>query len=356
MNNIQEKILSKGVKLPRIYAETARLRLLQAGLLLKTRKIIRDNDFVFFPISEPSKASIILSDLEFHLDDYMFPEDNIKPSILDSLRIQFPDEPWDNISIKFDQIGDIGLLRLDPSITTKEFRERAGIEIINKYPKIITVINKFDITDGLNRVFPVELLAGEQKFDSWHKEYGVFIKVDLQTAYFNPRLAEEHRRLSLDITNGERILDLFTGVGPFSLHCTKQQECTCIAVDINPSAIKNLKQSITRNKLRGIIIPIIGDSSRIFSEKKSFDRIIMNLPSNSIDYLNYASKRVKNGGIITFYQFIKKMDKPEEFSAHMVAKELMEVCDFEILRNRIGREVSPSKIQMNMDIRILKNN
>jgi tRNA (guanine37-N1)-methyltransferase len=285
----------------------------------------------------------------------MFPENNLKPSIIDSLKVQFPDEPWDNISIKFDQIGDIGLLRLDPNKTTKAFREQVGTEIINRYPRIVTVVNKFDITNGVNRVFPIELLAGERKFDSWHKEYGVLIKVDLQRAYFNPRLAEEHRRISLDVSHGERILDLFTGVGPFALHCTKHQICTCFAVDINQNAINNLMMSIKRNKLKGSIIPIVGDSSRIIRENRYFDRVIMNLPGNAIQYLNFASKCVKNGGIITFYQFIKKANQPEEILAEMISRKLMDVSDYKILRNQIGREVSPSKIQMNIDIRILKN-
>ncbi len=346
---------SLGVKLPRIQAENSRLQLIKAGLLSKTKKIIRNHNYVYFPITDSSNITKILKDYEYQLDYFDFPEENLKPKVIDKLRSSFPNEPWNEISIKFDQIGEIGLLRLDPQKTTREFRIQVGNEILNSYPKITSVLNKSDITEGINRIFPIEHLAGEKKFESWHKEYGVLIKVDLQRAYFNPRLAEEHRRLSKEVKSGDRILDLFAGVGPFSLHCAKATNCTSIAVDINPYAIQNLTTSINRNKLNGTIIPIIGDAGSIFGIKNYFDRIIMNLPDSSIEYLEYSMNLVKNGGIITFYQFIRKMDKPDEFISALISKQLGKKCDYEILTCRVGREVSPSKVQMNVDLNILKN-
>ncbi len=343
---------SIGVKLPRIQAEEARLRLIKAGILLKTKKIIKNRDFVYLPISDSASIIDILEDLEYQLEYQVFPDELLKPSIIDSLKLEFPDEPWEEISIKFDQIGEIGLLRLDSELTSKAFRLKAGAKILNAYPKINSVLNKLDITEGIKRIFPVEFLAGEEKYESWHKEYGVLIKVDLKNAYFNPRLAEEHRRLSLEVTNGERILDLFTGVGPFSLHCAKEQHCEVIAVDINPYAIKNLNASIKRNKLKGSIIPIIGDAGKVFRSNKYFDRIIINLPNHSINYLVYASKLVKNGGIITFYQFVEKSIQPPQSLVSIIAEKLKNVCTYDILTNRVGREVSPSRIQVNVDLRI----
>ncbi|MHA2106229.1 MAG: class I SAM-dependent methyltransferase [Candidatus Hodarchaeales archaeon] len=352
MKLIQKSGSFNGVKLPLIQAEEARLRLIKAGILLKSKKILNNHEFVFFPISDSVSASDVLGGLEYQLVYHIFPEEHLKPSVLDSLKKNFPNEPWDNISIKFDQIGGIGLLRLDDEMTSRELRTSAGSAIINAYPKITTVMNKLDVTEGIERIFPIEFLAGEEKYESWHKEYGVLIKVDLRRAYFNPRLAEEHRRLALEISRGNRILDLFTGVGPFALHCAKVQNCEVIAVDINPYAIKSLKASIKRNKLKGLIIPLVGDAGEIFRAKRYFDRIIINLPNLSINYLEYTSKLIKDGGIITFYQFMEKIEQPEQFLSSIISEKLMNVCNHEILNIRVGREVSPSKIQLNVDLRI----
>ena len=78
MKPIQDETSSIGVKLPRIQAEKARLRLLKAGILLKAKKIIRDGDFVIFPVSDTSIVSNILEDLEYKLEYHVFPEEIIE--------------------------------------------------------------------------------------------------------------------------------------------------------------------------------------------------------------------------------------------------------------------------------------
>ncbi len=315
---------------------------------------MRDEKYVYFPIVSKEKLDEILTDFDFQILEVDFPLKKKSLSITNILKIQFPEEHWEEISLKFDQIGSICLLRLDPEMTTKEFRERTGQLIINNQPKIKTAVNKLDITSGIERIYPIEFLSGVKNFKSWHREYGVYIKVDLEKAYFNPRLAEEHHRLSLEIKKGERVLDLFTGVGPFALLCARAVECQVYAVDINPYAITCLKESIKRNKLKGKIYPIIGDSSKILKINKTYNRIIINLPGKSIDYLELAVKLVKKNGFINFYQFIDKVKSPIQFMESLIEEKLKNNEMYKIQDIQVGREVSPSKIQMNVSIQILR--
>lgn len=345
---------SLGVKLPLNQAEEARLLLTQAQALHVDKKIFRDAEYVYFPVIKREKIDDILTDFDFQFLTIKFPYKKKKAKILNILKTEFPEEPWEEISLKFDQIGSICLLRLDPEITTKEFRVRTGQLIINTQPKIKTAVNKLDITSGIERIYPVEHLSGVINYKSWHREYGIDIKVDLEKAYFNPRLAEEHRRLSLEIKKGERVLDLFTGVGPFALLCARAVECQVFAVDINPYAIKCLKESMQRNKLQGDIYPIIGDSGKIFNRNNSFDRIIINLPRKSIDYLELASSLVKKNGFIHFYQFIDKVKFPIQFMESLIEEKLKNTQKYKIQDIQVGRDVSPSKIQMNVSIQILR--
>ncbi|MHA2306916.1 MAG: class I SAM-dependent methyltransferase, partial [Candidatus Hodarchaeales archaeon] len=219
-------------------------------------------------------------------------------------------------------------------------------------PKLKTVLNKTNIVDGTLRIFPIEHLSGEKTTQSWHLEYGVFIYFDVENTYFNPRLAEEHHRVAGSVKPGDKILDLFCGVGPFTLHLAKRHPCKIIAVDINPYAIYALNKSIARNSLQGDIYTIIGDSLSIFQTKKYFDRIIMNLPQNSIEFLSYAVSMLKNGGIITLYQFLSNSDNPDLKIQKMIEEKLSKVNSYKVLFIKVGREVSPSKIQMNVDIQI----
>ena len=353
-NNIHNRNLSLGIQIPRSQAEKARRLLIKTNTINSEKKIVTETDFVFIPIVENSNISEILNNLNFTVIEREFPDQQIKQSISDTLKQEFPKEPWDAISIKFDQIGEIALTKLDSKITSRKMRKKLGELILESHPKILSVINKLDIIEGISRVHPIEHLAGEEKYNSWHMEYGVQIRVDLQNAYFNPRLAEEHRRVSLDVREGEQILDLFTGVGPFALHCTKQQNCTVYAVDINPHAITNLQKSINKNRLKGEIYPIIGDSGEIFQLKHFFDRIILNLPEKSINYLPMAAELVRKDhkSVVHLYQFSKKTESPEQSFINSIHEKLNNKYSFEVLRLRVGREVSPSRIQMNADLRI----
>jgi tRNA (guanine37-N1)-methyltransferase len=249
-------------------------------------------------------------------------------------------------------MGEIGVLKLDPNNTSLTFRRRVGELLLSNSTKIKAVINKIQTIEGIERIYPIEYLAGEKITQSWHQEYGIFINFDIKTTYFNPRLAEEHNRVAISGFSGERILDLFCGVGSFALHCAKRFSCKIVAVDINPYAIYALKRSIIRNHLNERIFPVIGDSSLIFQSKKYFNRIIMNLPQRAVDFLPYAASMIKKGGIITLYQFIPKSENPETDIRRLIAEKIDKVNSYKVLFIKVGREVSPSKVQMNVDLQI----
>jgi len=327
----------------------------KAQILHYDKRIFRDDDYVYFPIVSKEKIDEILSDFNFEILDINFLQKERKLDFISLLKSEFPEEPWEEISLKFDQIGSICLLRLDPEKTTKRFRTRAGQLIIATYPKITTAVNKKDITRGVERIYPIEYLSGVNNYKSWHREYGVNIKIDLENAYFNPRLAEEHRRISQEVKRGEKILDLFTGVGPFALHIAKVVECEVYAVDINATAISCLKESIRKNKLKGEIFPITGDAREILQKNITYDRIIINLPRKSIEFLESASGSVKKDGFIYLYQFIDNIKSPIQFMESLIEEKLKNIQMYKVQDIQVGREVSPSKVQMNVSLQILRN-
>ncbi|MFX1515233.1 MAG: class I SAM-dependent methyltransferase family protein [Promethearchaeota archaeon] len=332
-------------------AEIVRHRLIKSNLLLHQKKPIKSQNLVIFPITDSTLIPNLLNDINFQILQIEFPSRLERQSIIkESLKKEFPQIQWEDVSLKYDQMGEIALMKLN-SITSLSVRQRVGELILSSSPKIKTVINKSDIIEGFNRVYPIEHLAGEKILQTWHQEYGLFILVDLR-AYFNPRLAEEHNRVAMSVKPNEKILDLFTGVGSFALHCAKESPCNVVAIDINHHAIHALQKSIKRNKLQGNIYPIIGDSSSILRIRKYFDRIIINLPQVSMNYLSYSVKMLKKGGIITFYQFIPKSETPEKFIRKQISNKLTDVNSYKEQFFKVGREISPSRIQVNIDLQI----
>ena len=331
-------------------------RIKALGILDMRKKPITTKTQVIFPIITDEGLSEHLSSLHFTIRNHTFPEQVERASIVERLRKKYPDQAWGSINLKFDQLGNIAVLKLDPKQTKLEFRQHVGVEILKMHPKIKSVVNKSDVITGVERKYPIEYLTGSEKTQSWHREYGLWIYFDLNHTYFNPRLADEHHRIALTINPNDKILDMFTGVGPFALHCAKRVPCSVVAIDSNPWAIKALQRSILRNKLRGSIVPILGDTNQVlkdFEGTSYFDRVIINLPQYSVDYLELAAKLSKKGGVVTFYQFFLRAASVQKDITSLLEDKIAHINSYKVVYSRIGaRDISPSRIQVNVDVQI----
>ena len=154
------------------------------------------------------------------------------------------------------------------------------------------------------RTRTLEHLAGEDISETTHVEYGSKFLLDVRKVYFSPRLATERERIVSQVEDGEVIIDLFAGVGPYSVSIARRRQVKIFAVDINPDAISYLKKNIELNKLEGEISPVLSDASQFLNNNKiKADRIIMNLPGTACKYLEDAISCLKSGGILHYYEF-----------------------------------------------------
>ncbi|KKN04167.1 hypothetical protein LCGC14_1100240, partial [marine sediment metagenome] len=207
------------------------------------------------------------------------------------------------------------------------------------------------------------LLYGENKSETIYKENNCNFKLDVKTTYFSPRLVFERRRIATSlIKNNEVIVDMFAGVGPFSIQIARNNLVKIYSFDVNPHAYQFLKENIKMNKLKGKIIPYninVRDLSnsadkigRLLQNKS--DRIIMNLPEKSIEFVDIACFLMKQtGGILHFYQF---SDKPNavENTLECVNKKLNELnWEVEkILNSKIVKTFSPKTELVGVDLSI----
>ncbi|NYT20945.1 MAG: methyltransferase domain-containing protein, partial [Methanomicrobiales archaeon] len=123
---------------------------------------------------------------------------------------------------------------------------------------------------------------------------------DLSEAYFSARLATERQRIVAQMGEGERVLDLFSGVGPFAISLAERASLV-VAVDINPGAVRLLEQNIRLNSADNVLA-FLGDASRIRAFLPwSFDRVVMNHPTGSLPFLPDAFALCRPGGSIHCY-------------------------------------------------------
>jgi len=153
------------------------------------------------------------------------------------------------------------------------------------------------------RLRNLELLVGEDTY-TVHKEFGLSYELEVGKVYFSPRLSAERQRIANLVRDGEVIIDMFCGVGPFSIMIAKYRSPKKIyAIDINPTAIRYLRSNITRNGVDGIA-PLLGDAKDIVKNIERCDRIIMNLPLSSFLFLETALSAVKDNANIHYYEVL----------------------------------------------------
>ncbi len=211
----------------------------------------------------------------------------------------------------FDLIGDI-------AITKIRERDRAislADALTETHPNIRGVFLDKGIT-GPFRLRDLELLRGEPATITQYRENGVIFRLDVSKVYFSPRLATERMFVSREVREGEKIIDMFAGIGAFSLNIAKIQNASIVAIDSNPDAIQYMKESIVLNRLIGNIEPVCGDSLEIIDTLPDADRIIMNLPHESHRYLIKAIEKLSKNGILHYYEILDMKgieERMEEF-------------------------------------------
>ena len=214
--------------------------------------------------------------------------------IVRSYRDFFPDIR-NELPRAFDVIGDLCIIKIPGEIL--EIKSDIG-EAILKANKHIKVVLLDRGVRGDLRVRDLEFIAGDERTSTEHREFGSRYRLDLAHVYFSPRLSGERERIASLVSPDERVLDMFCGVGPFTIPAAKRAKAVS-AVDLNAKAIEFLNENVLLNKVRNVTA-FCGDARRAF-EDCMFDRIIMNLPQNSMDFLESALRRCERGVIHLYW-------------------------------------------------------
>ena len=211
-----------------------------------------------------------------------------------------------------------------------------GEALLSKVTSIKTVVNKTDTIDETFRTFQMELLAGEDNTVATVTEGGCQFTFDFSKVYWNSRLSAEHGRVVDQLKRDDIVLDMFAGVGPFSVPGAKKG-CVVYANDLNPYAYSALVENSTRNgvtirsyNLDGIeFVEKIRDEvvSLLVSKPSSRLHVIMNLPAMAYQFIKCFKGYYNNitssppPPIIHCYIFSKSPD-PSADVLDVVEKEL----------------------------------
>lgn len=246
----------------------------------------------------------------------VFMELHTKKAIHESLH-SLPPEIKRKLPEKYERIGDILVIHLDALLIP--YKRDIGKAYKEAF-KVKTVLLKGKIR-GEYRIPDYEIIAGSET-TTIHKENKILYKVDLSKVMFSAGNISERIRMS-SLSRKEEVVDMFAGIGYFTLPIAKFCRSYVDAVEKNEDAYQILRENIVLNKVQELVTPHLMDCKDF---RGRADRVIMGHPE-AHKYLGKAFEIVDRG-FVHYHEFvpeknIERVEKRLNSEAEKAGKDIL---------------------------------
>ena len=259
-------------------------------------KISKDDSFRYVPILPESIPIVEGMGLEMmegdaHTLDRRSPQERIAERLKEYPELEgiVPDH-WE-------YVGDIVIVRMDRRCDP--YRELIG----RTYAEVLgakTVCADVRGVSGEFRRPSMEIIYGTET-ESVRLENGIRYGFDVTKVMFASGNTDERMRMrNLDCT-GETVVDMFAGIGYFTLPLAKFSGARRVfACEKNPESYEFLGRNVKDNEVSDVVIPILGDN-RDLRGRAFADRILMGYVQTTSEFLPAALRMIRPGGIIHYH-------------------------------------------------------
>jgi len=345
---LQISVLMLFIKVPKERAEEVRRSIIADGVYAVDYKAFHDDKYVYFPVlKSPIETGYELVEME---GEKFVRAKKLRELLSDVLT----KEELENLITSYDVVGDIAIVDVPEELQKKEMKIADAILKTNKHIKVVA--KKLGKVESEFRIRPLKVIAGENRTETTHMEHGCRMRLDIGKVYFSIRLSHERKRIAEQVRPFENILVLFAGVGPFPLVIAKKQSNTkIIAIELNPEAVKYMKENININRTKNIVVEE-GDARKVVLDKyKGFaDRIVMPLPRSADKFLDVAFSGARDDCTVHIYGFAPIENPYADIEKRIIDEAKKAGAKVEILNKKIVRPYAPKVVQVVIDFRIRK--
>jgi len=333
-------VRSLAVAVSKDHAEAVRQELLAQGVLRKGAAIARDGETVYLPVTT---AAIRHSTVEHDFRESFTPIRSYK----DVARV--PSHLKGSLPTSFDVVGDIAIVKVPDEL--REYEAEIAIAILRANGSVKVVASDAGVM-GTFRVRQLRVIAGPDRTQTVHREFGLSYTVDVAKAYFSPRLGSERMRVAEQVRPGEVVADMFAGVGPYAILIARRRQPRVVyAFDANPEAFHFLEENARRNRAT-LVEPRLGDAKELVVEADPPDRVILDYPHGADAAYRAALPRIRSGGIVHYYAILETVERDDRANALVDAARGMD-RQAEVLRRREVHGWSPVQKLYAFDVRIV---
>jgi tRNA wybutosine-synthesizing protein 2 len=327
-------------------AEDLRLELSRLKLLDSRRKFLVEDEFVEIPVLGMEGIDLARwGAVSVEQKEPVGRAEVYDPHKEIIARAQMPDDLKGLLPNKWEMLGDVLILKLNENL--KKFEK----EVAEVYADVLGAVTVLEDVGGVSediRRPEVRLLLGERTVAT-HRENGVLYKLDAKEIMFSSGNIDERIRMANVCDDGDVVVDMFAGIGYFSLpmavHSNPEK---IISVEINPIAFGYLEENVKLNKVENIVEPVLGDCNEVSPEGEA-TRVVMGYLSGQ-DYLLKAMRVIGKRGTIHYHENCPNEllpDRPAETVQRIAEQEGREV---EILDLRTIKSYAPGVSHVVLDI------
>ena len=268
-----------------------------------------------------------------------------------------PEEMLEKVPRSFDIIGSkqkaVAIVEFAEEL--EEYESIVAEAIMKLHKNVASVLAKESARIGEYRTRGLRLVAGDPDTEVLHKESGCLFRLDPKTVYFSPRESSERERIAASVKDGERVLVMFSGIGPFPVYIARRhRNATVTAVELNPRAHNYCVENIHLNGVGDRVEAMLGDVRVVCRDlDKTYDRVLMPLPKGAYMYLDIAVPLLKDGGILHFYHWAPEDDLFREAEELLTQAAMEAGRSLEILKKVKVSQYSPRLWKIRIDAMIL---
>jgi tRNA (guanine37-N1)-methyltransferase len=321
------------VRVPREDGEATRRALAADDLVAEDLEIEFEEGHLYIPVSDAAAVP----------EEY----DVVARNVPERTTQQTPADLLD-FDPSYERLGDIVIVDEDDPERAADIADA----VVESDIPVDTVVDRASKIRGELRVRDWDVLAGDRT-ETVHREYGCEYALDIAEMYFSPRLATERHRVADQVEAGERVFDMFAGVGPFVVPAAKRG-AEAIGVDLNERAVEYLRENAERNGVADRVTAISGDVRDVAPKYENWaDRIVMNLPHSADDFLDVAVTIASDDCVVHYYDIQHEDDPygPGEAAIRAAAKPEYDVS---VETRHIVRSYAPHELNVCLDVRLIR--
>lgn len=218
-----------------------------------------------------------------------------------ALRGLLTEEELELLPSGFDRIGHVLILSLHPKLGGRS--AEIGRELL-RLKGVRTVALKGQVV-GRYRQPQLKVIAGDPVTETLHREHGCAFKLDVARAMFSPGNLYERGRVARLVKPGETVVDLFAGVGQFSIPIARLARPKEVrAIELSPVTYRYLCENIRLNRVGDVVKPLLGDCLKV-APRGIADRVVMGILHVTHKYLPLAMEVLKpRGGVIHYHESV----------------------------------------------------